>query len=140
MKKIFITIILTFSIQFSSQAQYIPMAVDSAVWFISKTHPITGEPQETYVLYSNGDTVVNNIAYKKIYNLPPDSININTHTLHLLLRDNIFTRTVHGIYSYVNNSGLNCYDGSDVQLFDFNTGLSTGSVVTICSNNYDTIV
>ena len=64
---------LLLSIQgFSQSHPYQPMAIDSAYWFIEDFYidpsgpPIPQYSQDVYGI--NGDTLVNNFTYKKVYN------------------------------------------------------------------------
>jgi len=97
MKQFFLPIfLLSFLPQLFSQS-YVPMAVDSATWFMSNTNPFP-ELSETVVLRIEGDTMVNNLTYSKIYHYDVflDEVLLSTRKILGLLRDDINERRVYG--------------------------------------------
>ena len=109
------------------------MAVDSAVWKLSCNYdPLTGQYQDHSTSFIDGDTIINNISYHKVYSL---STLFYGKRLSLLIRDNIFTNTVHGIY--LDSILPPCTPFSDVVLFDFNSFVTAGTQVSNCEGIYD---
>lgn len=136
MKQLMLSFILAFVFLFTSktqaQYQYIPTAVDSAVWLIGANFDISTQ-QYLYrlVLYTKGDTMVNNIHYYKVYR---QIKGVEGAVLEMLIRDNLPTQTVHGILMDPFASCQQLF--IDVVLFDFNSFASAGTMVMNCSNSY----
>jgi len=79
-----------------SSQDYVPMAVDSATWLLASTHEV---PQfsEFAVLRIEGDTIINDISYSKIYHYDYQiEISLNSRKLFGLIRDNVNERKVYG--------------------------------------------
>jgi hypothetical protein len=94
---------------------YIPTALDSAVWFFAGNYNFsTGEHESFGIEFTRGDTIVNNVHYYKVYSLS-DSEPLR---LKMLIRDNIFTHTVHAIFM-PHDIFTDCTPLVDVPLFDF---------------------
>lgn len=108
-----------------SEAQpYRPMAVDGAHWIV-KTDNLIGFTTRLFEYYCSGDTVVNDIQYKKIYyrNLaatmdPPPFYPTSEYSLFAFLRDDTANRKV---YAYTLELPLfgECAVLEDVLLYDF---------------------
>ena len=67
MKQLITIFYITFLLGITNlQAQnYIPMAVDSAVWLIGHSPDIAGNYTTYTMEFTNGDTIVNNVHYYK---------------------------------------------------------------------------
>jgi len=91
----FLLLFILSSFYLSSQ-NYVPMAVDSATWFMGSTDE-NPELDVIVVLRLEGDTVVNNMTYSKIYHYEyQNGILLFTRKLLGLLRDDISERKVYG--------------------------------------------
>ena len=92
----FIILLLLKSYALTSQA-YVPMAVDSATWFFGSTSYET-EFDERVVLRLEGDTIINNLSYSKIYHYENEDWAIVFQSRKLLgvLRDDVAEKKVYG--------------------------------------------
>ena len=114
----------------TSNAQYIPTAVDSAVWKVACGWNVLNQSYDNHIVYfTQGDTVVNNVQYYKVYGKTTYQPN-EPVKLQMLIRDNIFTNTVHVIY--LDTLFPPCTPFTDVVLFDFNSFLTSGSSLSTC--------
>ena len=135
MKQLIILFYLLLSLSKISIAQYIPTAVDSAVWKIACSYNfLTNEFDYLTVQYTDGDTIINNVQYYKVYeiykgNTPPK--------LTMLIRDNEFTNTVHAIYLDLDPTSSPCTPFIDVVLFDFNPFITSGTSSANCFSTYN---
>lgn len=97
MKSFQIIALLLFSSFITSAQDYTPMAVEGATWFMVDQHE-NPEVFERIVLRIEGDTIVNNIEYSKMYYYQhfENGIVIDSRKLLGLLRDNIIDKKVYG--------------------------------------------
>jgi hypothetical protein len=127
MKQLITILYITFLLGITNlQGQnYIPMAVDSAVWLIGHSPDIAGNYTTYTMEFTNGDTIVNNVHYYKVYSQGSHSSQNPRHLLRLkmLIRDNITTHTVHGII--IPDDVSSCPTLVDIPLFDFNPYINT---------------
>ena len=97
MKQVIIIIIAFLNTTNVISQDYIPMAVDNATWLMGSTHE---DPQfdVLIVLRIEGDSIVNNLSYSKIYHYDyvGNKILLQTRKLLGLLRDDIDERKVYG--------------------------------------------
>jgi hypothetical protein len=114
---------------------YIPMAVDSAVWLIGRNqNPMTGEFASYAMEFTNGDTIVNNVHYYKVYGQDSHSGQIlrDSFRLKMLIRDEISTHAVYGII--IPDDISSCPNLVDIRLFDFNPFLFPSQGLATAAN------
>ena len=122
------------------QAQnYIPMAVDSAVWLKGYNRDIDGNFTRYEMEFTNGDTIVNGIHYYKVYGQGSHSSQVSKDSfrLRMLIRDSPATKIVNGIV--LNNPNILCPTLVDIPLFNFNPffhPIHGGAIVTNCNGVY----
>lgn len=148
MKKIALILLLFFFLNsFSGKAQqYVPLVVDSAHWIVESCDvvalPPVGSAWEYYIL---GDTIVNSIQYKKVYQRGWDyqycSISYQTiypYQLFSLIREDTLTRKVYS----TGGALFGCTPGNDTLMYDFD--LQIGDTVNSClflnEKRIDTII
>lgn len=149
MKKIllFIAFVFLFNSKANAQTQsYIPMAIDSAYWLVESSYIPTGGPpipEYFYHLYgTNGDTVVNNLTYKKTFYYRIDSSGSLQGELIALLRDDTLARQVYminlvipnNIYNY-HGCAFECPMNSEFILYDFSLN-TTADTLYNCTNSF----
>jgi len=131
---------------FSQNQPYIPMAIDSAYWLVENVYtPVNAPPipEYSYALYgTNGDTVVNNLTYKKAFNYYIDTSGHLQGELIALLRDDTTTRKVYMINLIdPNNSAFyygcafDCPANSEFVLYDFALN-TTADTLYNCSSSF----
>jgi len=103
---------------------YIPLAQDSAVWFYEAQEGVFA-PIERFIFFTNGDTVINNYSYKKIYFKAENKTEIK---LVAGIRDDVATRKVYGmLFTSDLGFGLSmnpfCPLNFDIQWYDFEANL-----------------
>jgi hypothetical protein len=136
MKQLITILYITFLLGITNlQGQnYIPTAVDSAVWLIGHSPDIAGNYTTYTMEFTNGDTIVNNVHYYKVYSQGSHSSQNPRHSLRLkmLIRDEISTHTVHGIIIPYDVSS--CPILVDIRLFDFNPFLFPNQGLATAAN------
>lgn len=130
-------IIALSNITLESKAQpYRPMAVEGAHWIV-KADDVIGFTTRLFEYYCSGDTVVNDIQYKKIYYRdlaptmdPPPFYPISEYSLFAFLRDDTVNRKV---YAYTLEMPLfgSCDVAEEVLLYDFS--VQPGQPVVQCT-------
>ena len=93
---IFIFLIIGFLPNLNSQ-DYVPMAVDSATWLMTKGDEIP-QLSKSIVLRIEGDTIINGLNYSKLYHYDVFLYEVlfNTRKLLGLIRDDINQKKVYG--------------------------------------------
>lgn len=128
------------------------MAVDSATWYLSSTdeNPLFNA---SIVLRIEGDTLLNNMLYAKIYHydIIQDKISVKTRKLLGLIRDDISNKKVYGGLLGGVQYGFQLFLNSDAQcdwgdtstfnehlLYDFD--VQVGDTLTSCMLSHPTVV
>ena len=132
---IYFILYLFFLIPKTSNAQYIPTAVDSAVWKVACGWNVLNQSYDNHIVqFTQGDTIVNNVHYYKVYRkstyLPNETVK-----LQMLIRDNIFTNTVHVMY--IDTILPDCTPHVDALLYDFSPFITPGTTISNCYSTYD---
>lgn len=130
---------------FSIAQPYEPMVVEGAHWrYAEIDHTDVAPYAEIYEYYIRGDTVVNNITYKKLYwrllgptifSYDPPYQPIASQPFPLVgLREDTTSQQVFAFYfntgSFLNPPCADSSDSSEVMLFDFSYGV--GDTVALC--------
>ena len=130
---IFVTIVLA---SYLKAQEYIPMAVDESRWIIRYDEINTPIPVDMlWEYYANGDTIVNNTSYVKVYkrdliptaDAPPYEPNGN-YDLYGLIRDDTLSRKV---YAILFDDNYFCPENAEYELFDFS--VEVGDTIEFCS-------
>jgi len=129
------TVIFLLIIQEFYGQNYSPLAVEGAHWIVrldlmETIYPVDG----LWEYYSNGDTIINDTSYKKIYyrdlqiteNGPPFQAT-GIYSLFGFVRDDSINKKV---YTRVLNTSNDCPANEDYLLFDFN--LQIGDTARFC--------
>lgn len=129
MKSKILALLLVFlSISLKAQHTYVPMAIESARWLILWDDFDTPQPDEYYGYKIEGDTLINNIQYKKIYsrgfaavngNFAPPYI-ITGESIYGAIRDDIPNKKVYGIQFWANYPYNICPVNEEFLMYDFN--------------------
>lgn len=123
----FIGLILIFEFQHSVSQEYLPFPQDSAVWYSVNSWPEPFPPPPiwytTYKYETDGDTIINDIEYTKLYiNSIPSS-----------------TQHYQGAYRVDNENEcvyyVDSYYGTESLLYDFS--MEPGDTVIITGSDYD---
>ncbi len=117
---------------------YLPMAKDSAVWFLTAADNVL-VPVEKYVVFTNGDTTIDQKEYKKVY-----FRGANEEGFQLVggIRDDKSARKVYAlIFSYDLGNGLsldeNCPLHREYLLYDFS--VRKNDIVSSACNHSQTV-
>ena len=137
----------------AQERAYVPMAIESAKWFVLDDFQTISEPPWNYyrnrALYGiSGDTTLNSLAYKKMYSYYGNN---NTGSIDSLLigviRDDITARTVHFIHfdttnvivfggTYGYGCAFECSPFVELTLYDFSMNTPTDSLVGCPGNSF----
>ncbi|MGB0861349.1 MAG: T9SS type A sorting domain-containing protein [Saprospiraceae bacterium] len=139
MKQLYIVLFIWCFCGITSNAQsYLPIAKDSTIWFY-ELDPTIFAPVDRYILYTGGDTIIENMTYQKLF-FRTDK---NTQSkLVAAIRDDIQLQEVYAyLFTHQLTTGLtlstNCPLESSIILYDFslkpteilsNTCQQTGTV------------
>lgn len=125
--------------------EYVPLAVDDAHWFVAyNDHELPLPCENMWEYFVNGDTMVNDIEYKKVYRfyLESDTSEIPcTPPFHRtgepeligLIRDNIEGKKVHAILFEAVALSF-CPLNEEFELYDFS--LTQGDSINICLSSF----
>ena len=135
--KLLIAIISFFITHQLIAQEYIPMAIEGAHWIVGVDVNETIEPVDgLWEYYALGDSLINNINYKKIYFRElvvtqdgPPFLAESPYELYGFLRDDISDRKVYAILTNEYGSAF-CPLNEEYLLFDFSIQL--GDTVDIC--------
>ena len=97
-KRMLLFAVLCKSLLMSAQTPYIPFPEDSAQWSIRATgvNPVNGQGYIlSYQLKMNGDTIINGVAYNKIYKSYDLSYPSLSDSLHCFIRQDTAARKVY---------------------------------------------
>lgn len=124
---------------------YVPMAVDSATWLMASRNINTYYNNDIRVLRLEGDTIINDLLYAKIYQYEynDEAILLGTRKMLGVLRDDIDERKVYGGFVdgmqfgfelFLDEEGTcDWYDSDEFveyELYDFS--MEVGDTVTNC--------
>ena len=134
-----ILIISLFAAKTNTAQGYTPMAVENAQWIITEHDIFNPNPyppfENIYEYLSNGDTLVNNHVYTKIYKrfldpaiYYPPFVPIGEYVLHGLIRDDIENKKVYAILLHETNQ--ECPINEEYLLYDFD--VSVGDTLYTC--------
>jgi len=116
-------LILFFALPFINHAQtYYPLPEENAYWTVIEYDWNSGET--TDVIYNlNGDTLINNLNYKKIYRLDDyPTIYDTISTLHCLMRQNVEEKKIWFIRHYL---------GETVEKLGYDLSVEVGDTVSL---------
>ncbi|MCB2208020.1 MAG: T9SS type A sorting domain-containing protein [Bacteroidetes bacterium] len=139
--KLLILVTIMLSFQHLCAQEYVPLAVDGAHWIIEYDHIDTFDPIDAlWEYYASGDTMINNLNYKKIYKRdlivtlygPPFEAN-GHYELYGFIRDDSLNKKVYAINLY-DNSAIECPINEEFLLFDFS--LNEGDTADLCIMPY----
>lgn len=152
MKQIFLPVLFIGLLSNIFAQTYTPMAVDSSTWLMSNTDPFP-QLSETVVLRIEGDTIVNNLLYSKIYHYDVflNEVSVSSRKILGLVRDDINERRVYGglingvqygFETFLNTSNQCDWDGvssfNERLLYDFS--LQTGDTINSCMYSSPTTI
>ena len=147
MKK-YISFLFTIIVYLNVSAQdYVPMAIDSATWFLGYKDE---NPQfnNLIAMRLEGDTIVNNLTYLKIYHYSYSNIGIKVSSRKLfgLIRDDVDERKVFGGFINETQNEFEEFVGDTIQcnwgeednfienlLYDFS--IDVGDTLNACMYN-----
>ena len=147
----FFLLLVQFSNLKAQEPAYVPMAIESAKWFVIDEYTDPNQPwiyHKYRALYGiSGDTTLNNIAYKKMYSYYGDNTSNIDSLLIAVIRDDTTARTVHlihfdttniniqgGTYGY--GCAFECSAFVELTLYDFSMNLPTDSLVGCPGNGF----
>jgi hypothetical protein len=114
---------------------YVPMALEGAHWWVSfwDTNFPPWQPYDVYQYVLRGDTVVNDVTYKKVYyrgltDEEPYLIEYEAF-FGIGIRDDTANRKVYAV-SFDNNTLYECPQNEEFLLYDF--GVSIGDTINTC--------
>ncbi len=135
--KLLLLILCSWLSKYSYTQEYIPMAVNNARWIITE-HELYDPFNQIVNMYeylSDGDTLVNNLVYTKIYKrlldptiIQPPFVPIGDYTLHGFIRDDTENEKVYAILLYETNQ--ECPINEEYLLYDFD--VSVGDTMHTC--------
>jgi len=112
---------------------YKPLALEGVHWWVglTSTNFPPWEPTDLYQYVIRGDSVIDDISYKKVYfreltDLPP--ILIEYQLLSRLVRDDTINKKVYAIY--LDYPNWDCTENEEILLYDYN--LSVGDTMNTC--------
>ena len=130
-------IFFTNSLMYAQKYTYKPLALEGAHWWVELNDDnLPLEPPDHYQYVVRGDSVLNNITYKKVYYR--DLTDQNPHLIEYeilagLVRDNTLTQKVYVVN--INFPHLwECPENEESMLYDFD--LSIGDTVNTCLTNW----
>ena len=129
--------ILTLTLYLSSSSAfaqvYSPFPTDTAEWTLRERCPDGNGNQNIHGYYNilKGDTVVDGVSYKKLYQSYVENINSPNQTLVCLLREDLKKIYVRFLYK-----GLIRPDTNEFVLYDFNSAVGDTFKVTLLDVNY----
>jgi len=139
---------LLFQFQTNVKAQeYIPMAVDGVHWIVK--YDLNSTPylvDDLWEYYANGDTVIDDALYAKIYKrqlvviqngppFEPDGI----YELYGFMRDDTINKKVYAIHIYDSGIGF-CPANEEYLMFDFSVNIGDTAVFCLYPDFYDYII
>jgi len=140
-KQFILALSLILAVHWQAKAQdYIPMAVENAQWLF-ESNDEDFIPNSHYGYKIKGDTIINNISYKKVYsyacepNTNPPFVNLGEHYA-FALRDDIVNRRV---YAYLKEDVYCTLIEGEYLVFDFNLNADETAYFSLCENNYMTV-
>ncbi len=137
---IFVIIILS---QALNAQDYQPMAVEGATWIYHRHYEYN---HSFHAYHINGDTVVNNLTYKKLYTTTTENnfdgmLRFTKKELFALMRDDVPLQKVYVQFvptnisleeTYIECHGYSEFD-TEYLLYDF--GLEVNDTITVCDGN-----
>lgn len=135
--KLLLLILCSLLSKYSYTQEYIPMAVNNARWIITE-HDIFDPNAQIINMYeylSDGDTLINNLEYTKIYKrlldptiIQPPFVPIGDYVLHGFIRDDSENEKVYAILLHETNQ--ECPINEEYLLYDFD--VSVGDTLYTC--------
>lgn len=112
--------ILCFWATNGNSQSYLPIAKDSTIWFYEANETVFA-PIQRYVLFTNGDTLIGSVRYKKLFFRTEKN---TAPKLVAAIRDDKQLQEVYGyLFTHELTSGLtlstNCPLGTSISLYDF---------------------
>jgi hypothetical protein len=126
-------ILFTNGTMYAQKYTYKPLALEGAHWWVGYTddNMPPWAPWDHYQYVIRGDTVLDNITYKKVYYRELTDENphlIEYEILSRLLRDDTLNKKVYAVY--LDYPQWECSENEDVLLYDY--GLSVGDTMNTC--------
>ena len=141
--KLLIVAVAFFMLQQLNAQEYIPTAVEGAHWIVrlyDNTQPYPVDDLWEY--YAEGDTIIDNITYKKIYKRslvvtqegPPFEAD-GPYELHGFIRDDSIARKVYAIE--IDEPYSECPLNEEFLMYDFSVNVGDSAVFCLLPEFYD---
>lgn len=132
MKKILSVLLVIISLNVYSQ-DYYPISGEGKHWVVALPDELGfGYYEELWEYYMTGDTIINNLSYKKVYKrnlivpesmLPPFEA-ADDYQIFGAIRDNIENKKAYAIYFHAEGYNYECPIGEEYLMFDFSAGIN----------------